>query len=127
MRQETNAIVIQGRMSLIRVGKFPRQARTCSRSFEELRLLVSRTRRMYAYIFASSNDGVPVRHWFGRSIGGVDCGRTAPLTCDLGNVRKTVPIMQKDIRVAIAGVGNCASALVQGVEYYRNRNGAQPE
>jgi myo-inositol-1-phosphate synthase len=27
----------------------------------------------------------------------------------------------KDIKVAIAGVGNCASALVQGVEYYRNR------
>ena len=25
-----------------------------------------------------------------------------------------------DIRVAIAGVGNCASALVQGIEYYRN-------
>ena len=25
-----------------------------------------------------------------------------------------------DIRVAIAGVGNCASALVQGVEYYMN-------
>jgi len=24
------------------------------------------------------------------------------------------------IRVAIAGVGNCASALIQGVEYYRN-------
>ena len=24
------------------------------------------------------------------------------------------------IRVAIAGVGNCASALVQGVEYYKN-------
>ena len=24
------------------------------------------------------------------------------------------------IRVAIAGVGNCASALVQGVHYYRN-------
>ncbi|MCI0613048.1 inositol-3-phosphate synthase, partial [bacterium] len=23
------------------------------------------------------------------------------------------------IRVAIAGVGNCASSLVQGVEYYR--------
>lgn len=32
--------------------------------------------------------------------------------------------MQKNIRVAIAGVGNCASALVQGVEYYRNRQGA---
>jgi myo-inositol-1-phosphate synthase len=29
--------------------------------------------------------------------------------------------MQKDIKVAIAGVGNCASALVQGVEYYRHR------
>lgn len=26
----------------------------------------------------------------------------------------------KKIRVAIAGVGNCASSLVQGVEYYRN-------
>ncbi len=24
------------------------------------------------------------------------------------------------IRVAIAGVGNCASALIQGVEYYKN-------
>jgi myo-inositol-1-phosphate synthase len=29
--------------------------------------------------------------------------------------------MQRNIKVAIAGVGNCASALVQGVEYYRNR------
>jgi len=26
------------------------------------------------------------------------------------------------IRVAIAGIGNCASALVQGVEYYKNAN-----
>src|SRR2546423_316009 len=26
----------------------------------------------------------------------------------------------KKIRVAIAGVGNCASSLVQGVEYYRD-------
>jgi myo-inositol-1-phosphate synthase len=32
--------------------------------------------------------------------------------------------VQKDIRVAIAGVGNCASALVQGVEYYRSRRNA---
>ena len=32
--------------------------------------------------------------------------------------------MRKDIKVAIAGVGNCASALVQGVEYYRDRQGA---
>ena len=29
--------------------------------------------------------------------------------------------MPKNIKVAIAGVGNCASALVQGVEYYRDR------
>src|SRR5215831_9873542 len=29
--------------------------------------------------------------------------------------------MRKNIRVAIAGVGNCASSLVQGVEYYRDR------
>jgi myo-inositol-1-phosphate synthase len=29
--------------------------------------------------------------------------------------------MQRNIKVAIAGVGNCASALVQGVECYRNR------
>jgi len=28
----------------------------------------------------------------------------------------------KEIRVAVAGVGNCASALIQGVEYYRNAN-----
>ena len=31
--------------------------------------------------------------------------------------------MRNDIKVAIAGVGNCASALVQGVEYYRSRQG----
>jgi len=29
------------------------------------------------------------------------------------------------IRVAIAGVGNCASALVQGIEYYRIRSDAE--
>ena len=28
----------------------------------------------------------------------------------------------KKIKVAIAGVGNCASSLVQGLEYYRTRN-----
>jgi len=32
--------------------------------------------------------------------------------------------VQKEIKVAIAGVGNCASALVQGVEYYSNRRNA---
>ncbi|MEJ2726390.1 MAG: inositol-3-phosphate synthase, partial [Deltaproteobacteria bacterium] len=26
------------------------------------------------------------------------------------------------IRIAIAGVGNCASALIQGIEYYKNEN-----
>ena len=31
------------------------------------------------------------------------------------------------IRVAIAGVGNCASALVQGIEYYRTRDAASLE
>ncbi|HWC36996.1 MAG TPA: inositol-3-phosphate synthase [Acidimicrobiales bacterium] len=30
------------------------------------------------------------------------------------------------IRVAIAGVGNCASALVQGIEYYRNAEPGDP-
>lgn len=32
--------------------------------------------------------------------------------------------MQKKIKVAITGVGNCAGSLVQGVEYYRNRRSA---
>ncbi len=32
----------------------------------------------------------------------------------------------RSIKVAIAGVGNCASALVQGVEYYRCRRNATP-
>lgn len=31
-----------------------------------------------------------------------------------------------DIRVAIAGVGNCASALIQGIEYYRDRGSGAP-
>jgi myo-inositol-1-phosphate synthase len=31
--------------------------------------------------------------------------------------------VRQKIKVAIAGVGNCASALVQGVEYYRDRQG----
>ena len=29
-------------------------------------------------------------------------------------------LMAKEIRVAIAGVGNCASSLVQGIYYYKN-------
>ena len=35
--------------------------------------------------------------------------------------------VRQNIKVAIAGVGNCASALVQGVEYYRDRQGADFE
>jgi myo-inositol-1-phosphate synthase len=35
--------------------------------------------------------------------------------------------MRKRIRVAIVGVGNCASSLVQGVEYFRERNSEEPE
>ena len=27
------------------------------------------------------------------------------------------------IRLAITGVGNCASSLLQGIDYYRNRPG----
>lgn len=30
--------------------------------------------------------------------------------------------MQKKIRIAIIGVGNCASSLVQGIHYYRDRD-----
>ena len=29
---------------------------------------------------------------------------------------------EKKIRVALAGLGNCASALIQGIEYYKNIN-----
>ena len=31
------------------------------------------------------------------------------------------PEAQTEVRVAIVGVGNCASSLVQGVEYYHER------
>ncbi len=34
--------------------------------------------------------------------------------------------MNKKIRVAIAGVGNCANSLIQGVEYYRNADDSTP-
>ena len=29
------------------------------------------------------------------------------------------------IRIAIAGIGNCASSLIQGIEYYRTRNASE--
>jgi myo-inositol-1-phosphate synthase len=35
--------------------------------------------------------------------------------------------LRQNIKVAIAGVGNCASALVQGVQYYRDRAGDELE
>src|SRR5207249_12254658 len=31
-------------------------------------------------------------------------------------------IMGRKVRVAVAGVGNCASALIQGTRYYRNNS-----
>ncbi len=36
------------------------------------------------------------------------------------SIRMSEPTSRKKVRVAIAGVGNCSSSLVQGVEYYRN-------
>ena len=30
--------------------------------------------------------------------------------------------MRKKIKVAIAGVGNCASALIQGIQYYNSNH-----
>ncbi|TLY09713.1 MAG: inositol-3-phosphate synthase, partial [Thaumarchaeota archaeon] len=30
--------------------------------------------------------------------------------------------MGRKVRVAVAGVGNCASALIQGTRYYRNNS-----
>ncbi|MCX6389070.1 MAG: inositol-3-phosphate synthase [Solirubrobacterales bacterium] len=38
---------------------------------------------------------------------------------------KAAPRQTRKVRVAIIGVGNCASAFVQGVEYYRNANPSQ--
>ena len=37
-----------------------------------------------------------------------------------GSANGTIRNQQDKVRVAIIGVGNCASAFVQGVEYYRN-------
>ncbi|MDD5557183.1 MAG: inositol-3-phosphate synthase [bacterium] len=35
--------------------------------------------------------------------------------------------MGRAIRIAIAGVGNCASSLIQGIEYYRRSGGKGPD
>ena len=34
---------------------------------------------------------------------------------------------KKPIRIAVVGVGNCASALIQGIEFYRNNNRKNPK
>ena len=42
--------------------------------------------------------------------------------------KKSAPVPpegRKKVRVAIAGVGNCASSLVQGVEFYRDADPAE--
>src|SRR5688572_29602121 len=41
-----------------------------------------------------------------------------------GRYGMSVPSANKKVRVAIAGVGNCASSLVQGVEYYKHADPA---
>jgi myo-inositol-1-phosphate synthase len=35
-------------------------------------------------------------------------------------MKKSTKSTSKKVRVAIIGVGNCASSLVQGVEFYKN-------
>ena len=32
------------------------------------------------------------------------------------------PVKHRKIRIAVVGVGNCSSALIQGINYYRHRN-----
>ncbi|MDW8292482.1 MAG: inositol-3-phosphate synthase [Anaerolineae bacterium] len=43
---------------------------------------------------------------------------------DIARSPRTPNSSKKKVRVAIIGVGNCASALVQGVQYYRNADPA---
>ena len=40
--------------------------------------------------------------------------------CDVRGVQKKENPVEK-IRIAIVGVGNCASSLIQGLEYYRDK------
>jgi myo-inositol-1-phosphate synthase len=51
----------------------------------------------------------------------IGCVRFTLAGCGLAQQYEKVFRMKK-IRVAIAGVGNCASSLVQGLEYYKGRN-----
>jgi myo-inositol-1-phosphate synthase len=43
-----------------------------------------------------------------------------------GNGNGTARHTEEKVRVAIIGVGNCASSFVQGVEYYKNADASQP-
>jgi len=36
--------------------------------------------------------------------------------------RKGEDVIMDKIKIAIAGIGNCTSALIQGIEYYKNKN-----
>ncbi len=48
--------------------------------------------------------------------GAVEAGRHSPLT----SIPVSASYQRDKVRVAIVGVGNCASAFVQGVQYYRD-------
>ncbi len=34
-------------------------------------------------------------------------------------------IMTREIKIAIVGIGNCASSLIQGLEYYRHHDSSE--
>ena len=44
---------------------------------------------------------------------------------DAASTNGAARYQQDKVRVAIVGVGNCASAFVQGVEYYKNADASQ--
>src|SRR5215472_12384466 len=72
---------------------------------------------------ANSNIAAMLRPPEPLGSGGMDSCKPIPY---LGSLNNTMSMRQK-IKVAIAGVGNCASALVQGVEYYHDRQGPAVE
>jgi myo-inositol-1-phosphate synthase len=45
----------------------------------------------------------------------------------MGHSNHSVAPVRRSVRVAIAGVGNCASALLQGLEYYRDLGAEEQE
>jgi myo-inositol-1-phosphate synthase len=61
-----------------------------------------------------------------RDLGSAESGtrRRAKTNRSRGQGEEGGTSLRRNIKVAIAGVGNCASALVQGVEYYRGREAA---